>query len=44
VLFRSQAQASTHALRQAFEMVSRSAIRASQGLIQPGAQAGFFGP
>ncbi|MFO0723854.1 MAG: vWA domain-containing protein [Myxococcota bacterium] len=39
-----QASATAHALRQVFEMVSRSAIRASQGLIKPGAQAGFFGP
>lgn len=31
-------------LRQVFQMVSRSAIRASQGLISPGAQAGFFRP
>lgn len=39
-----QAAASSHALRQVFDMVSRSAIRASQGLVRPGAQAGFFGP
>jgi hypothetical protein len=32
------------ALRRAFQLVSQSAIRASQGLIKPGAQAGFFGP
>lgn len=32
------------ALRKVFAMVSQSAIRASQSRIQPGANAGFFGP
>jgi len=32
------------ALRKVFQMVSRSAIRASQGLIAPGGGAGFFAP
>lgn len=32
------------ALRDVFQMVSRSAIRASQGMVRPGVQAGFFGP
>jgi hypothetical protein len=32
------------ALRAAFSMVSRSAVRASQGRIQPGPAAGFFAP
>lgn len=31
-------------LRRAFQLVSRSAVRASQGRIQPGAAAGFFVP
>lgn len=31
-------------LRQAFDLVSRSAIRVSQGQISPGAQTGFFSP
>ena len=31
-------------LRKAFQMVSQSAIRASQGQIRPGANAGFFTP
>lgn len=39
-----QSNATPSGLRQAFHMVSQSAIRASQGLIQPGAQAGFFMP
>ncbi len=39
-----QTQATPAALRKVFQMVSRSAIRASQGQIQPGAQAGFFRP
>jgi hypothetical protein len=39
-----QRQATPAALRQVFQMVSRSAIRASQGKIQPGVQAGFFRP
>ncbi|MBI4863884.1 MAG: VWA domain-containing protein [Candidatus Riflebacteria bacterium] len=36
--------ASTQGLRQVFQMVSQSAIRASQGKILPGPQAGFFQP
>ena len=39
-----QQQATPQTLRQVFQMVSRSAIRASQGKIQPGAGAGFFRP
>jgi uncharacterized protein YegL len=39
-----QRDATPSALRQAFMMVSRSAIRASQGRIAPGANAGFFTP
>jgi hypothetical protein len=39
-----QPQATPEALRKVFQMVSRSAIRASQGQIQPGAAAGFFRP
>jgi hypothetical protein len=39
-----QKQATPATLRQVFQMVSRSAIRASQGKIQPGVQAGFFRP
>lgn len=39
-----QKDATPHALRQTFMMVSRSAIRASQGRIAPGANAGFFTP
>ena len=39
-----QQQATPATLRKVFQMVSRSAIRASQGKIQPGAQAGFFRP
>jgi hypothetical protein len=40
-----QKDATPQALRAAFAMVSRSAIRASQGRIQPGPQsAGFFAP
>jgi hypothetical protein len=39
-----QRDATPKALRQVFNLVSQSAIRASQGLIRPGAQAGFFGP
>ena len=39
-----QKQATPSALRQVFRMVSQSAIRASQGLVQPGANAGFFVP
>jgi hypothetical protein len=37
-------QATPKSLRQAFEMVSQSALRASQGKILPGPNAGFFGP
>lgn len=36
--------ATASGLRRAFQMVSRSAIRASQGKIQPGVAAGFFVP
>lgn len=39
-----QKQATPSGLRQVFQMVSRSAIRASQGQIKPGANAGFFKP
>jgi hypothetical protein len=39
-----QASASAAALRKVFHMVSQSAIRASQAMIRPGAQAGFFQP
>lgn len=39
-----QKDATPSALRAAFTMVSRSAIRASQGKIAPGANAGFFTP
>lgn len=39
-----QKQADAAAVRQAFQMVSRSAVRASQGRIQPGVAAGFFAP
>jgi hypothetical protein len=39
-----QKDATASALREVFQMVSRSAIRASKGLVKPGAQAGFFGP
>ena len=39
-----QKNATPSGMRQAFQMVSRSAIRASRGLIRPGAQASFFGP
>ena len=38
-----QTQATPSNLRQVFHMVSQSAIRASQGLIAPGPNAGFFG-
>ena len=37
-----QSSASPSALRQMFQMVSQSAIRVSQSLIQPGPNAGFF--
>jgi hypothetical protein len=36
--------ATSSGLRRAFQLVSRSAVRASQGKIQPGAAAGFFVP
>ncbi len=39
-----QKDATPSALRAAFTMVSRSAIRASQGRIAPGVNAGFFTP
>ncbi len=39
-----QAQATPSAVRQVFRMVSQSAIRASQGLVSPGPNAGFFSP
>lgn len=39
-----QAQATPSALRKVFQMVSQSAIRASQARIQPGGATGFFGP
>jgi hypothetical protein len=37
-----QSQATPDSMRKVFRMVSQSAIRASQGLIAPGASAGFF--
>ncbi len=39
-----QRDATAAALRRTFQLVSRSAIRASQGRVQPGVNAGFFGP
>jgi hypothetical protein len=39
-----QAQATPSAIRKVFRMVSQSAIRASQGLVAPGAKGGFFSP
>lgn len=39
-----QQDATATSLRKAFQMVSQSAIRASQGRIAPGAAAGFFVP
>lgn len=39
-----QAKATPSAIRQVFRMVSQSAIRASQGKIAPGPNAGFFTP
>jgi von Willebrand factor type A domain len=39
-----QKDATAQGLRRAFQLVSRSAIRASQGRVQPGAAAGFFSP
>ena len=37
-----QSKATPEALREVFQLVSRSAIVASRGRVQPGAQAGFF--
>lgn len=39
-----QRDATASGLRKAFHLVSRSAIRASQGRVQPGVAAGFFAP
>ncbi len=39
-----QAQATPSAIRKVFRMVSQSAIRASQGRVAPGPNAGFFTP
>jgi hypothetical protein len=39
-----QASATPSAIRQVFRMVSQSAIRASQGRVAPGPNAGFFTP
>lgn len=39
-----QQQATPSAVRAAFQLLSRSAIKASQGRIQPGAAIGFFAP
>lgn len=39
-----QKNATASTLRKVFNMVSQSAIRASQGLINPGSNAGFFQP
>ena len=39
-----QAQATASGLRKVFRMVSQSAIRASQGLVRPGTNTGFFAP
>ena len=39
-----QTNATPSAIRQVFRMVSQSTIRASQGRIAPGPNAGFFGP
>jgi uncharacterized protein YegL len=39
-----QSSTTPSALRAVFQMVSRSAIRVSQGKIRPGANAGFFRP
>lgn len=39
-----QASATPAAIRKVFQMVSQSAIRASQGLVVPGLRGGFFGP
>lgn len=39
-----QKDATPAGLRRTFQLVSRSAIRASQGRVQPGVNAGFFAP
>jgi hypothetical protein len=39
-----QKDATPSGLRRTFQLVSRSAIRASQGRVQPGVAAGFFAP
>lgn len=39
-----QAQATPSAVRKVFRMVSQSAVRASQGLVRPGTNTGFFAP
>jgi hypothetical protein len=39
-----QKDATAAGLRRTFQLVSRSAIRASQGRVQPGVNAGFFSP
>ncbi len=39
-----QRDATASSLRRTFQLVSQSAIRASQGRIQPGVAAGFFSP
>ncbi len=39
-----QRDATPQGLRRAFQLVSRSAVRASQGRVQAGAAAGFFAP
>ncbi len=39
-----QKDATPSGLRKTFQMVSQSAIRASQGKVQPGVNAGFFAP
>jgi hypothetical protein len=39
-----QRDATATGLRKTFQLVSRSAIRASQGKVAPGVNAGFFSP
>ena len=39
-----QTQATASGLRKVFRMVSQSTIRASQGMVRPGANTGFFTP
>ncbi len=39
-----QSQATPAAMRKVFRLVSQSAIRASQGLVKPGPNTGFFSP